>query len=952
MNAPDWPRILNLAEEVWGLPREERERFLAALFESDPNVREPLERILGADERAPTFLRAAGGLDFAQDIDRSATPERLGPYAILEEIGEGGMGRVFVAERADGRFERRTALKILASAFASESARERFRGEAGVLARLEHPNVARLYDAGVDQGVAFLVMELVDGRRITDFADSRGLSATDRVLLFEEVCGAVQYAHQQLVVHRDLKPANILVTDDGVVKLLDFGVAELHGDEAHKEVGGASGMTPAYASPEQRRGEPTATSTDVYSLGVVLHELLTGRRPRSDPSGASVSGWTETDTPVGPDRSTFSELPASLRGDLECILGRALEEDPARRYPSAQALLDDLVRFRTSRPVSARSATVSYRAHRFVRRNRVAVLGSALLSGSIVAGAVGSYWQGRVAALERDRAEVEAARAEEVTEFLTGVFNVSMPGDGPPAYEISAAEILDRGARRVENELASQPLLQAQMMGVLGRVYRGLAEDSTAHVLLERAVARNRAELGADHPRTIAAVVDLAEHLANRFDRTIEHEHEAVRLFDVAVSAARQRPDLRGELARALAGLGSSYLMFLPRSGDAEASRGRLEEARSVARELNDLGLLGDATHFLAWWHMHTGGAEDAERLFQEALDLRERRWGATSPQTFSTLTQLGWFYEGIGRYEDARPVLERALEARRSIYGPDHPRMGSSLNGLGLVHLRLGAFETAEFHLREALRLREETMADSVSANTRAWLAQALAGQARFDEASAEFDQALTFSHGSQRGRILNDYGVFLRNRQQLAEAERRFRQAWEAQRDDLGETHPYTATVLGNLGGVVSARGRQEEAVPLLTQAVDIIQATRGADHASLGSILVSLGWLHFVQGDADEAHRVLDRAHGIVTASWPEDHWRVGHTKLYYGVALRGVRRASLAEEVLLDAHAILAPHKRARGEDWYWVNTHLAQLYAGDGRDEEAARFRAMIETPSD
>ena len=946
MTTTDWAKVLQIAEEAWDLSGDERDAFIAEVVARDPSLAEPLRKVMIADAAESDFLQPAGGLDFALDDE---VPDRMGPYAIRQEAGRGGMGRVFVAERADGRFQRKVALKVLASPLATETERERFQNEADLLARLEHPNIARLYDAGVERGTPYLVMELVEGTRIDDYADAEGLDVGRRLRLFERVCAAVQHAHQKLIVHRDLKPSNILVDARGEVKLLDFGIAQFRADGATEGMVVGT-MTPAYASPEQSRGEPVTAATDVYSLGVVLHELLLGRRPNPDFTRApEATGWTETTSPVELDPATFRDVSRSLRGDLESILGRALAIEPGQRYPSAQALLDDLVRFRRTEPVAAREATRRYVVERFVMRNRAAVILSVVLGTGVMAGMAGVAWQGRVAAIERDRAERAAARAEEVTDFLTGVFNVAAPGDGPPADEIPAREILDMGARRIEGDLAEDRLLQAEMMSVLGLVYRGLAVDSTAESMLVGALDRLRAEHGDEDPEVLDAQLELAELFANRHDRTAEHEMRAVQLFDDVVVRAERSPSeprVQAALTRALSGLGSTYLLFA--EGEAGEARDRLERAVTLGESLGDLDLIGQAKHYLAWWHMGAANTEEAERLYHEALDALTERWGPTGEATLGTLSQIGWFYEGLARYPEAEEYLERAVRLRRDVYGDTHPRVANSLLGLGLVRLRSGNYAAGEEALRETLEISGPFSSDADLATNYSWLAQTIAGQGRFAEANEEFERALSAAPAAQSGRILNDYGVFLRDRGQPAAAETRFFEAWQSYTTTFGPDHPYTAMVLGNLGGVQTAQGKHDEAAESLAQAVSVMETAWGEDNARLASPLVTLGWSHILQGNGDEAYRHLDRAHRISVASYAPEHWRVGHAKLYLGIALRAVRRLEEAEVTLTESWRILEPQQRARTDDWYWVNIHLAQLLSDLDRGEEAARYQELAD----
>ncbi|MEW5918709.1 MAG: serine/threonine-protein kinase, partial [Gemmatimonadota bacterium] len=453
-----WQRIEGILDEVLELPREARAKFLTQACEGDGQLRAEVERLLLSADGESGLLDDSADANAAlllgdEDAARSRMGETVGPYRIVRELARGGMGAVYEAERVDGAFQQRVALKLVRRGMDSEEVQQRFLAERQILARLTHPNIAALLDGGqTDVGQPWFAMELVVGRPITAWCDDRRLGIDARVELVEQVCRAVSYAHRNLVVHRDLKPSNILVTDDGVVKLLDFGIAKLlHDGTAHGDTVthlGSRAMTPEYAAPEQVRGEAVTTATDIYALGAVLYEILTGHRAHRfrRRSAAEVErvvceqipeapstvitrteerelsdGTVETVDPIRVSAARgapVARLRKLLDGDLDTIALKALRKEPDRRYPSADALLDDLLRRRSGLPVLARQDTLGYRARKFVARNRIAVAAAVVVVLSLGAGLVGTTWQARVASRQ-------AVRATIVKDFLVGLFNVS-----------------------------------------------------------------------------------------------------------------------------------------------------------------------------------------------------------------------------------------------------------------------------------------------------------------------------------------------------------------------------------------------------------------------------------------------------------------------------------------------------------------------------------------------
>jgi serine/threonine-protein kinase len=516
MDANRWKRVQELFEAALELDAGGRADFLRGECGDDRELCDEVLSLIDADSGEHSLLdgHAVDALEPEPAVEEGAASLEgalVGPYRVIERIGAGGMGAVYLAERADGHFERKVALKVIKRGMDTEEILARFRSERQILAQLRHLNIAHLLDGGVtDDGRPYFTMEYVDGVPIDRYCDEHRLTVEERLALFETVCEAVQYAQHNLVVHRDLKPSNILVTNDGQVKLLDFGIAKVVGEESEHERTGDAGltrtgvrmMTPGYASPEQVRGEAVTTATDVYSLGVVLFELLAGHRPynvmaetpreleraivetppqrlstavaatRERVDAASRSVVTTTPEDVAEARRAIpAQLRKRLSGDLDNICLMALRKEPDRRYASAGLLLLDLQRHRQGIPVTARRDTFVYRAQKFAQRNRGAVVAAALIV--VVVAALTTFYTMRLAR-ERDRARLEAAKAAEVSEFLQSLFEVADPGQSK-GEDITARELLDRGAERIETELAGQPEVQAEMMHVVGTVYHTLS---------------------------------------------------------------------------------------------------------------------------------------------------------------------------------------------------------------------------------------------------------------------------------------------------------------------------------------------------------------------------------------------------------------------------------------------------------------------------------------------
>ncbi|MEE8536601.1 MAG: serine/threonine-protein kinase, partial [Acidobacteriota bacterium] len=508
MTPERWHQIEELYQGALDLAANERPAYLERACGHDTALRQEIDSLLATHDEAPSFLETPL-IAWPPDEPLMPPETHVGPYKLLRPLGRGGMGQVYLATRAGEVFRQYVALKVIRRGLDTEDILRRFRAEQQILATLHHANIAHLIDGGVtDDGQSYLVMEYVEGTPITTYCDGRQMTLEERVLLFRQVCEAVHHAHRNLVVHRDLKPSNILVTVEGVPKLLDFGIAKLldpvaSGMSVPTTQADGRVMTPEYASPEQVRGETITTASDVYALGVLLYELLVGRRPyhferrtpqeiervicKQEPEPPSavlekaVDGQPTDGTPppMKPDEistargMTVERLRRRLNGDLDTIVLKALRKEPERRYASAQQLAEDLGRYLAGLPVLARPDTATYRAQKFVRRHRVGVAMTLIVVSLLLSFSVVSAVQSAEIRAKAEDVAQERDRAEEVIEFLVALFETPDPKVSK-GNTVTARELLETGAARVEADLKEQPEVQADMMTVMSRVYRSL----------------------------------------------------------------------------------------------------------------------------------------------------------------------------------------------------------------------------------------------------------------------------------------------------------------------------------------------------------------------------------------------------------------------------------------------------------------------------------------------
>ena len=808
----DWDRVQNLFHRASELPAASRSDYLDSVETDDPRIVTEVRSLLEAHD-------TEGVLDLAlpdpQELaDAARIGMKVGPYRIIDTLGRGGMGVVYLAERADDQFNRRVALKVVRPDRA-HALTFRFLKEREILARLSHPNIARLYDGGLTKnGTPWFAMELVDGEEVERFCDARALDVEERLELFATICDAVQYAHQNLVVHRDLKPGNVLVDVTGQPKLLDFGIAKLLERDADVTAPMHQQLTPRFAAPEQITGEPITTATDTYTLGVLLYRLLTGRHPYD--TAGSFAGAARAILEVEPDRPSAvvqgrsgpgggfaTRTPGSgkrMRGDIDTIVLKALRKEPERRYATAGDLAADIRRHLAERPVTARPDTARYRASRFVRRHRVAVAGAGVTFATILAGAIGMGWQANqareqalIAGEERDRARLEASRSEATVDFMLGLFAAADPRESL-GREITVRELVDTGATGLMDgdELRDQPLVRASMLDMVGKVYDRMNRFDEARPLLEQAVDLRREHLPPD-------AEELAESLNN-------------------------------------------LAVMLLNSGDLDAAEPLLEEALVIRKGLPDAAeQVASTLNNLAAIPYFKGDYGTAEVRIREAIAVR-RAAGDDGPDLATNLDGLAGILRNQGRLAEADSLFTEALAIKRKHLDPAHPDLAHSYNNLAGLRLREGDAAGAETAYREALEVFRRV----------------------------EPEHSLV-------GTVLSNLGSSLESQGRRDEAERAYVESLELRRRIFGSDNEDIAISLNNLGLLYAREGRFDDARPLLEESLAMRQRIFGEEHPSVASAYHNLGFLEVELGNRDEAARLYRRALSIRRVTLGETHSR---------------------------------------------------------------------------
>ncbi len=864
MKAELWREMWRIFEEALEIPATDREAFLKATCGENSELRRTVEELLAVDGEGSMLdqpvVSPPGPEDRLQPGPRpvvpSGEPSSIGPYRLLRRLGQGGMGVVHLAVRDDDTFKRRVVIKLVRPELGRDDLPRRLRAERQILAGLDHPGIARLYDGGSTlEGLPYFVMEHVEGMPIDTYCDHNRLDIPARLHLFRRVCDAVEYAHRNLVIHRDLKPSNIFVTAEGEPKLLDFGIAkllnpELAAPELEPTATWQRPLTPSYASPEQVRGGPVTTASDVYSLGVLLYKLLTGRLPHRFPrrtpqdieriliqeepprpsAVVTASGAPPQDSDAGapatdelkPEiiasarRTTPAELARRLKGDLDAIVLKALRPAPRERYGSVERFAEDLVRALEGQPVMARRGTRRYRASRFLRRHRTAVGAlTALILSLLVFAAVMARQSTRLAR-QRDQVLAERDAKENVTRLLLDIFQVADPFSGDGAGEaLTVREALERSGPLLEQRLRRQPAQRAEILHATGLIYRNLGLLDRAQDRLEAAVDLRRA-LGRD------ALPELTESLTVLADILLNQGREA-RAQEVAEEALT--------LARGLD------------TGTPEQSTSPLIQPLS--------GLVGVLCSLKEY--------DRAEPLALEALALTERL-PEDDPRRPTALLHQAAIQNGRQRYSEAVDLYRQALALERAILGDEHPSLAVILNNLGIALRRLDRLEEAAAVMGEVLELQRKTLGEEHPEVTRTLNNLGGIAEARGDSSTAlrYFQQAselLRQTGGPDHPRIFFLQIRIYASRLRMGEArtaEQGLRRALAQWRDRLGEGHRFVHMAVELLAETLVAQGRLQEAEGLQ---LDLLERTETPQRPDL---LQRISKLYRHRGYPEEAAR----------------------------------------------------------------------------------------------
>lgn len=921
--------------------------FLAEACGGDTLLRADVERLLRHDRtRAPIDQPV---IDFAES--GADGPKRIGPYEIAEVLGVGGMGMVYKARQSNP--SRLVALKVLRPGMASRALIRRFQQEAHLLGQLADPGIAQIYEAGTaDSGNGpqpFFAMEYVEGMSLTEHAKRQKLGPLARLDLLARICESVHHAHQKGIVHRDLKPANILVTANGIPKILDFGVAratdsDIRSTTMQTEAGQLIGTLP-YMSPEQVAGDPESldTRSDVYALGVIGYELLAGHLPH-DLSNRSVPDAVRLIQDESPTR--LSSFDRFYRGDIETIVAKAMDKDKDRRYPSAQALADDIRRYLSFEPITARPASAMYQFKKFAKRNRAVVWAAAIIAATLVIAtgvsvtyAVQATRAEGVAKAERNNARDAATFAEEkrqeaenalaaaqaardaeaeqrveaqrqakianaVNEFLNKDLLEAVDPSRTADRDITVREVLDAASDTIDERFAGEPIIQIAIHDTVGTTYRRLGVFEKAEHHLKEALRLLEETLGREHQDTGFAINNLGVlyNDQQKYQDALPLLEEALEINIKHGGEMEPRtPRTMGNIATALSGLG------------------RYDEALEMS---------------------------------QKALALKRKIYGKKHIETTKTIGVLANALATLGRFDEAVPLFREGLEINRELVGEDHPDTIIDMNNFGLVLTQVSRFKEAEPLFVEAVERGTRVLGES-HPSVVAFIGN-LGGnysdQGRVEEAIATYKRALAIlsehhdGNGLQAAGIMNSLAAAYSDSGDFENAKTMSDKVFEIRGRILGEDHPNTVVAKHNLGNLYRKMGKLVEAESMLLASRDAFASVFGEKHPRTLLCRCNLAAVWLEQDRFEEAEPllrdVLAKANEAI-----EGHWITELTRGRLGAALTGLKRYEEAEQMLLESYDKLVEIHTASHRNPQQSADHLADLYEAWGRSDDAAEWRA-------
>lgn len=823
-----------ILQHVLDLPVDKRITYIISATSDDPTLIDDVKKLLDYHDESEEVLgdSISDFLSPLLPILEGNKPEShlelekgtlIGNYRIEKLLGKGGMGQVYLAERFDGSFTKKAAIKCIKRGMDSEEIIKRFRYEREILASLQHANIAQLFDGGLtDDGRPYLVMEYVEGKPIDRYCDEKKLTVNDRLRLFLAVCEAVQYAHQKLVVHRDLKPSNIMVTNSGQVKLLDFGIARILDEKnVHYTIpqtrAGIRLLTPEYAAPEQLRDQQISTSTDVYTLGVLLFQILTGHLPNNNENKNQVIGRPSNSVKKsvskkegnGPVTFTSGELAAfratspeklerKLRGDLDTIVLKLLKEDPAERYSSAEMLASDIRNYLEDLPLAARPDSPGYRLRKFIQRHRIGVAAAAMFVVVLFLFTLSVSIQQARTSEALQSAEFERAAAEEVAAFLESLFSAANPLAPEPERvdTLSVRELLNRGTERVLDEFTDRPVIRARMLVVIGRSFHSLGDPEHAITLLENALAIYRS-LEGDHREDIAKNLNI---LANTYMDIGNNPH--------AEFLHREALALRREIH---SGNHSTVASSLANVGSALQNQTKFDEAQSFYTEAlamishlpePDSMAISDLLNASAALAYRQNDLETAILLTEESLVINRTKLGNEHPRVGRELNNLAFLLDRNNNLEQALPLYREALAINRKLLGEEHPFVGTGMGNLADLLARSGNTSEAVLLFEQAINLqRNRPGGDNPDLSV-----------------------------------MLGNYASLLNKTGKFGEAEKLYSEALEIDHRLFGEEHLRVAIIRSRLGVIFCQTGRQAEGQRFVQQAIDVMEQLLPSGHPRL--------------------------------------------------------------------------------------------------------------------